>query len=100
MRIVEKDFVMKSCSYGLFDLIFIDKVKDKETGEVQVKTSKPFYGGTLSQCIKKINRHRINTKYEGESLYLLEALNEIIKLDKEITKLCKECIPENFDTGG
>lgn len=72
-----------------FDLFFPKKVKDKETGEVKVKPVK-VYGGSLSKCITKIVRHRVSTKYESESPYLLEALNEMIELEKEMVKLCKE----------
>jgi hypothetical protein len=32
-------------------------------------------------------------------VYLLDALKEIIKLDEDIIKLCKESLPEQFDTG-
>ena len=99
MRIVEKDFIMEPASYGLFNITFLKKVKDKETGEVQIKPSKISYGCTLSSCIRKIVRHRVNTQFESESIYLLDALKEIIKLDKEFNKLCKEPFPEDFDTG-
>lgn len=99
MQIIEEDFAMKPCSYGLFDLVFLNKVKDEE-GKIQIKPSKPIYGCSLASCIKRINKHRLNTKFESEKIYLLEALNEIIKLDKEIIDLCKESIPEKFDTGG
>lgn len=101
MRIVEEDFIMEPCGSGTFDLVFKKKVKDKETGEVQIKESKPMYGCSLASCVYRIVRFRANSIFEGESKYLLEALEEIIKLDKEIIKLCKEPLPEkNFDTGG
>lgn len=99
MRIVEKDFIMKPCGQGLFDLVFLEKVKDEE-GQIQIKPSKPCYGCSLASCIRRINKHRLNTAFESENVYLLEALNEIIKLDKEIVNLCRESLPEKFDTGG
>lgn len=99
MRVVEEDFIMEPCGWGLFDLTFLKKVKDAETGEVQIKPSKAAYGCSLASCIKRVKKYRMGTKFESESVYLLEALKEIIKLDKEFIKLCKECIPEKFDTG-
>jgi hypothetical protein len=98
MRIVEEDFVMEPCGFGLFDITFKRKVKNKETGELQERNFKA-YGCSLYSCIKRIIRNRLNTKFEGESVYFLEALKEIIKLDKEIIELCKEPLPEKFDTG-
>lgn len=99
MRIVEEDFIMEPCGSGLFDLTFKKKVKDKETDEIQIKNLKPAYGCSLASCINRIVRHRVNTKFESESTYLLDALEEIIKLDKEIIELCREKPIENFDTG-
>lgn len=90
MRIVEKDFVMKPCTLSSFDIAFLKQVKDKETGEIKIKPYDVAYGCSLSTCLKKIVRHRLNTKYESESVYLLDALNEIISLEKELVKLCKE----------
>ena len=98
MRIVEEDFIMEPINYGLFDLTFLKKVKD-ENGNVQIKSSKAAYGCSLASCIKRIKRHRLGTKFESESIYLLDALKEIIKLDKEFVELCRESLPENFDTG-
>lgn len=99
MRIVEEDFIMEPCSLGLFDLTFLKKVKN-ENGEIEIKKCKPSYGCSLSSCINRIIKHRIRTKFESESLYLLDALKEIIKMEKEIVvNLCKEPLPEKFDTG-
>lgn len=99
MRIVEKDFVMEPCTNGLFDLIFLKKVKDEETGKILIKPCKAAYGCSLASCIKRIVRHRLGTTFESESIYLLEALKEIVKLEEEFIQLCKESLPENFDTG-
>lgn len=99
MRIVEEDFIIEPCGLGLFDLTFKKKVKDKETGEVQIKNLKPLYGCSLASCVNRVVKHRLHSKFENESVYLLDALKEIIKLDEDIIKLCKESLPEQFDTG-
>ena len=99
MRIVEEDFIIEPCGLGLFDLTLKKKVKDKETGEVQIKNLKPLYGCSLASCINRVVKHRLHSKFESESVYLLDALKEIIKLDEDIIKLCKESLPEQFDTG-
>jgi len=99
MRIVEEDFVIEPCGLGLFDLTFKKKVKDKETGEIQIKDLKPAYGCSLASCVSRVVKHRVHSKFESESVYLLEALKEIIRLDEEFVKLCKESLPEKFDTG-
>lgn len=93
MRIVEEDFIIEPSGFDSYDLTLISKVKDKETGEIKNR-EKVAYGCSLSNCLKAIGRHRVNTKYESETPYLLDALNELIKLDKEIIKLCKECSNE------
>lgn len=99
MRIVEEDFIMEPCGLGLFDLTLKKKVKDKETKEIQIKSLKTAYGCTLASCVSRIIKHRVHTKFEGESKYLLDALKEIIKLNKELINVCKEEIPVEFDTG-
>lgn len=90
MRIVEKDFIIKPNGYSSYDIAFLKTVKNKETGESELKAFNPAYGCRLYTCIKKIVRHRLNTKYESESVYLLDALKEIIKLEKEIIEMCHE----------
>lgn len=90
MRIVEKDFIIKPCGYSSYDIAFLKPVKNEETGLTEVKAFNPAYGCKLSSCIKKVIRHRLNTRYESESVYLLDALNEIIRLEKEIIKMCHE----------
>ena len=99
MQIVEEDFIMEPCGFGLFDLTFKKKVKDKESGEIQVKNTKPAHGCSLASCINRVVRHRINSKFESESTYLLDALKEIIRLDEEILKACEEPPLEIFDNG-
>lgn len=89
MRIVEEDFIMEPRDLATFDITFFEKTKDKETGEIKIKNKKAF-GCTLPWAIKKIVRHRVYSKFESESVYLLEALEEIIKLEKEMVQLCRE----------
>ena len=99
MRIVEKDFILTPISYGLFDLTFIKK-KLNEEGKVEiVRDKKPVYGASLASCIKRISRHRANSKFNSESVYLYDFLKELVKSNNEILKLCKEPLIENFDTG-
>ena len=98
MRIVEEDFIMEPCGFGLFNLSFRKKVKNKETGEIEEKKYKPAYGNSLASCVRRIIKNRLHSKFESESPYLLEAMKEIIKLDNDIIKLCKESLPEKFDT--
>lgn len=100
MRIVEKDFIMTPSTYGTFDLTLLKKVKDKETGEVQIKPFKVFYGCTLSSCVKKIMNLRLNTRFASENIYLLEALKAIEAQNREFLNALKELEPEKFDTGG
>lgn len=99
MKIVEKDFILNPVE-GLFDLYFIKKVKDEETGEVKAKAYIAAYGCTLSSALKRIIKHRRNTVFESESPCLLEYLEKTIELENEIIHLCKETIPKDFDTGG
>lgn len=99
MRIIDEDFIIEPCGLGLFDLTFKKKVKDKETGEIQIKNLKTAYGCSLASCISRIVKYRVHTKFEGESIYLLEALKEIIEKEKELINICKEEHLENFDTG-
>lgn len=100
MRIVEEDFIIEPCSEreNLWDLTFLKKVKN-ENGEVEVKKCKPAYGCSLASCITRVIRHRRGTKFESESAYLLDALKESNKLLKEMVTLCRESLPEKFDTG-
>ena len=98
MRIVEEDFIIEPCAFGLFDLTFKKKVKT-EDGDFKIKSLKPIYGCSLASCINRIVKFRLHSKFESESVYLLDALKEIIKLEKEILKECKEPPVEKFDTG-
>ena len=98
MKIVEKDFILVADG-SFFDLYFLKKVKNKETGELETKAFRGAYGCTLAGAVKRIINHRRNTIYESESPVLLEYLQKTIELESEIIHLCKEIIPEDFDTG-
>ena len=80
MRIVEEDFIIEPCGLGLFDLTFKKKVKDKETGEVQIKNLKPSYGCSLASCVHRVIRYRVNSKFERIPFKEWEALNASSKL--------------------
>lgn len=98
MRIVEPDFILNSAG-GLFDLIYFKKVKDKETEKVEIKPYVAAYGCSLASALNRIIRHRVKSIYESETPCLLDALNKIIDQQNEIITLCKESLPEKFDTG-
>lgn len=98
MRIVEPDFILNS-SNGFFDLYVYKKVKNKETEEIEVKPCVVAYGCSLASALNRIIKKRVHSRFSSENPCLLDALNEIIKQQKEIIKLCKESLPEKFDTG-
>lgn len=98
MQIVEPDFILSSCG-GLFDLTFYKKVKNKETGESEVRPYIAAYGCSLSSALNRIAHHRVKSIYSSETPCLLDALNKIIEQQNEIITLCKDSLPENFDSG-
>lgn len=98
MQIVEPDFIL-NFNNGLFDLALYKKVKNKETGEVKVEPYVAAYGCSLASAFNRIVKHRLNSIYESETPCLLDAMNTIIKNQNEIITLCKECLPEKFDSG-
>ena len=99
MKIVEKDFVAVNGGGNLFDLVFYKKVKNKETGELETKCSKPIYGITLSSLVKRVCKYRVSSIYENENPVLLDYLNKLLSTENEILNLLKESPPEEFDTG-
>jgi len=101
MNIVEPDFTMKPCSADSdkFDLIFNKRVKKRDTGEYAIEPGDPLYGLTLSSALSRIAKHRTAKKYEEANISLKEFLKEYQANYREIVKLCRECIPEKFDTG-
>lgn len=98
MRIVEPDFILSPCGNS-FDLIFYKKVKSKETNEIKIEPYIAAYGCSLASALSRVIKHRLKSVYESETPCLLDVFNKIIENQNEIIKLCKESIPENFDTG-
>lgn len=101
MNIIEPDFTMKPSGQDSdrFDLIFNKRVKKRETGEYVTEPGDPLYGLTLSNALCKIASHRVAKKYEEANISLKEFLKEYQIKYREIVKLCRETLPENFDTG-
>lgn len=101
MTITEKDFTMTtvSDSSNLFNLCFNKRVKKKDTGKYEIEPGDTLYGLPLSSCLLRIAHHRTAKKYEEDNITLFEYLKSLQKDYKEIVKLCKESLPENFDTG-
>lgn len=102
MEIHEKDFILKAVSddSNLWDLSFYKKVKKRDTGKFEMELDNPLYGLTLSSALLRIAKHRSAKKYENENITLFEFLKDYQSNYREIVKLCKETLPENFDTGG
>ena len=102
MEIHEKDFMLKPVSddSNLWDLSFYKKVKKRDTGKFEMELDNPLYGLTLSSALLRIAKHRSAKKYENENITLFEFLKDYQSNYREIVKLCKETLPENFDTGG
>jgi len=101
MRIEEKDFFMEPSdeTSSRFDLCFMKKVKKRDTGQYAIEPGDKLYGLTLSSCLNRIAHHRTAKKYEKENISLREFLREYQNNYREIVKLCRETLPENFDTG-
>jgi DNA-binding ferritin-like protein len=75
------------------------RVKKRDTGKFEVEPGPPLYGLTLSHCLNKIIHHRTAKKFADENVTLKEFLKELQKNYEEIVKLCRETLPEKFDTG-
>lgn len=101
MKIVEPDFTMEPSSTGsaFYDLTFNKKVKKRDTGKYEIEPGPTLYGLTLSHCLNRIIHHRTAKKWEDENVTLKEFLKEFQKNYKELIKLCRETLPEKFDTG-
>ena len=101
MTIQEKDFVLTPVSddSNLFNLAFYKKVKKRDTGKFEFELGNSLYGLTLSSALMRIAHHRVAKKYEEDNITLRQFLNDYKKSYEEIIKLCKEPVPENFDTG-
>lgn len=101
MKIVEPDFTMElaGSDSDRYDLTFNKKVKKRDTGKFEIEPGNTLYGLTLSHCLNRIAHHRTAKKWEEENITLKEFLKEFNKNYKELIKLCKESLPEKFDTG-
>ena len=101
MKIVESDFTMEysGSDSERFDLTFNKRVKKRDTGKYEIEPGNTLYGLTLSHCLTRIAHHRTAKKWEEDNVTLKEFFKEFHKQYKEILDLCKETLPEKFDTG-
>ena len=101
MKIEEKDFVMEDVASDSdkWDLAFYKRVKKRDTGEYSIELGDKIYGLPLSSCLRRIAKHRVAKKYAEENTTLKEFLKDYQLAYKEIVKLCRETLPEKFDTG-
>lgn len=101
MQIVESDFTMKPSSNtsALWDLTFMKRTKKRDTGKYEIEPGDTLYGLTLTSALTRIVNHRVARKYEEDNIALRDFLKEFQSEYKKILKLCRETIPENFDTG-
>lgn len=102
MRIEEAgNFVLESVSddSNLWNLSFYKRVKKRDTGNYELELDTPLYGLTLSSALLRIAKKRTAKKYEEQTITLKEFLKDYQNNYKEIVKLCRETLPENFDTG-
>jgi len=101
VRIEESDFFMEPSddNSARFDLCFMKKVKKRDTGKFEIEPGDKLYGLTLSSCLLRIAHHRTNKKFDGENISLKEFLKEYQNNYREVVKLCRETLPEKFDTG-
>ncbi len=101
MKIVEPDFIMTNSGPDTerYDLIFMKKVKKRDTGKYEIEPGHPQYGLTLSHCLNKIAHKRTAKKFAEDNITLKEFLREFQKNYREIINLCREELPEKFDTG-
>ena len=100
MKIVEPDFIMERSGSDSekYDLTFMKRVKKRDTGKYEIEPGNTLYGLTLSHCLNKIVHKRTAKKWEEDNVTLKEFLVEFQKNYKEIVKLCRETLPEKFDT--
>ena len=82
-----------------YDLTFMKRVKKRDTGNFEIEPGNTLYGLTLSHCLNRIAHKRTARKYEEDNISLKELFKEFQKNYKEIVKLCRETLPEKFDTG-
>ena len=101
MKIVEPDFILEPSDKESqrYDLTFMKKVKKRDTGKFEIEPGKPLYGLTLSNALNRIVHKRTAKKWEEDNVSLKEFMKEFQKNYRELVKLCREDLPEKFDTG-
>jgi len=102
MKIVEENkFVLEPVSdtSDLFNLTFYKRVKKRDTGQYAVEPGDTLYGLTLSSALRRIAKHSVAKKYEDQNLTIKQFLKEYQKVYAETVELCRETLPEKFDTG-
>ncbi len=101
MKIVEADFILEPAGPDSerYDLTFMKRVKKRDTGNYEIEPGNTLYGLTLSHCLNKIVHHRTAKKFAEENITIKEFLKEFQINYREIVKLCRETLPEKFDTG-
>lgn len=98
MKIVEPDFTLEPDD-GRFNLIFNKRVKKRDTGKYEIEPGPPLYGLTLASALNRIVHNRTAKKFAEENISLKEFLKEFQRNYAELVKLCRETLPEKFDTG-
>ena len=102
MEIKEKDFILKPLSDGNFfmwNLTFYKRVKKRDTGKFELEPGPVLYGLPLEHALQRIIYYRTAEKFKEENIKLFDYIQELNNQYKEIIKLCKGSLPENFDTG-
>ncbi len=101
MRIQEPDFILEPVSddSNFYNLIFYKRVKKRDTGQYETELGNPIYGITLSNALSRVAKSRTAKKYAESVISIKEYLRELNSSYKEIVKLCKDELPEKFDTG-
>lgn len=101
MKIVEPDFIMEPSGPDSerYDLTFMKKVKKRDTGKFEIEPGNTLYALTFSHCLNKIVHKRTAKKWEEDNVTLKDFMKEFQNNYREIVKLCRETLPEKFDTG-
>ena len=101
MEIRESDFTMVPVSEdsNLLNLTFNKRVKKRDTGKFEIEPGDTLYGLSLSSALIRIAKHRTAKKYAEANITLFEYLKELQSQYREIVRLCRETLPEKFDTG-
>ena len=101
MKIVEPDFILEPSDKESerYDLTLMKKVKKRDIGKFEIEPGKPLYGLTLAHALNKIAHIRTAKKWEEENTTLKEFLREFHTQYNLLIRLCRESVPEKFDTG-